>query len=266
MAGRQTQIDFPQLEREARAAEAERAVELAARLRSIDPAAAGVTPLAWQRVSEVIMAAWSTTTTTSPPGSLTRDQHDRARRTAERLGLVRTTRRYQNGKRLSDAVDVDVGRIDALVALTRAGPNWSRTSHCAQVRPSAPNCAQLRPSAPNRCETAAPSSFLNLNLKPSSSSSLLDREEGRKNEEEEEEVEKFLEKVRRLLPAPLRLDEAVATALAAGVTLDELRARCRWFQQRQIEWKAEHRPGVLYVGLRDARPGQPADRGWPYRG
>lgn len=265
MAERQTKIDFPLLEAEASAAERERANELAARLRSIDPAAAGVSPLAWQRVSELVMAAWTTTTTTTKTPTaahLSRDQHDRARRTAQRLGLLRITRRYQHGKRLSDAVDVDVGRVDALVALTRAGPERSRTSQCAQLRPTAPNpCAQVRPSAPKLHGDL----LFFLHPVNTSSSSSLSRKADIRQEEVEEEILIFLAKVRRLLPAPLRLDEAVAAALAAGVTLDELRARCRWFLERQVDWPAEHRPGVLFVGLRNARSGMPADRGWPYR-
>jgi hypothetical protein len=81
-----------------------------------------------------------------------------------------------------------------------------------------------------------------------------------------EEVEDFLKKVRELLPAPIKLEEAVEAAIDAGVTLEELRARCRWFQKNQIQWReAGHRPGVLYTGLKEAKPGLPSNRGWPYQ-
>ena len=133
MARRQHQIDFATLDGEAKAAYRERNNELRAKLRTIEPATVGLSPLAWNYVSEILMIAWSNTTTTT----LTRDQRNRARRTAERLGLVRIARRYRGGKRQADAVDVDVGAIDRLVTLARNGELGN------PVRPSAPKCAQL---------------------------------------------------------------------------------------------------------------------------
>lgn len=80
-----------------------------------------------------------------------------------------------------------------------------------------------------------------------------------------EEVEELLAKIRRLLPAPLRLAEAIDAALAAGCTVEQLRQRCRWFQQHQGDWKSEHRKGVLYHGLAECRPDFADHQGWPYR-
>ena len=78
-------------------------------------------------------------------------------------------------------------------------------------------------------------------------------------------MEEFLRKVRKLLPAPRKLAEAVDAALAAGCTLAQLRERARWFQAHEREWPPQHRPGVLYYGFLDATPELAADQGWCYR-
>ena len=245
----QRELAFEAAARDARVAYRERNNELRARLRSIDPSVAGVSPLVWQYVSEVLMIAWSKTTTTH----LTRDQLLRARRTAERLGLVRTTRRYCGGQRQADAVDVDVGAVDRLVTL-------SRGVECAQVRPSAPS---------SRSDY-----FLNLELKTSSSSSGAREPRPveqavtvvEKNEEVEVEVEKFLARCRKFkLPIPVRIREAIAMALAQGSTMRQLYERTAWYSRTYHKrWSAEHRRGALYCGLRDARPGMEPHEGWPY--
>ena len=64
---------------------------------------------------------------------------------------------------------------------------------------------------------------------------------------------------------PTRLREALASAVANGCTVDELRERCRWFHKHWMDWPAEHRPGAFYRGLADAVPGVPPDHGWPYQ-
>lgn len=83
--------------------------------------------------------------------------------------------------------------------------------------------------------------------------------------EEAEEVEQFIAKICRLLPAPFRIAEAVDAALSAGCSLGQLRQRCRWFQAHQGDWKSEHRKGVLYHGLAECRPDFADHQGWPYR-
>jgi hypothetical protein len=85
---------------------------------------------------------------------------------------------------------------------------------------------------------------------------------------EEEEI--FLRKLIKIcyekIPGcPRMLERAMRTALDNGCSLEQLRARCRWYSQHWAEWPAEHRPGAFHTGLAEATPDLPAHQGWPYQ-
>lgn len=63
---------------------------------------------------------------------------------------------------------------------------------------------------------------------------------------------------------PLKIEEAIASALGNGCSLDQLRVRARWAWERRFEWKHEHRAGALYVGIAEATPDLQPNQGWPY--
>ena len=88
------------------------------------------------------------------------------------------------------------------------------------------------------------------------------------NSEEVEEdvvgVVKLKKSIRDKLPAPMKLDEAVDTAIANGCTIAELTQRAVWFGNNQKTWKSCDLPGVLYLGLLHAWPGMQPDQGWPH--
>ncbi len=75
----------------------------------------------------------------------------------------------------------------------------------------------------------------------------------------------FIANIRRQLPAPSALEDAIQLAFHNGCNLDDLRARVVWFANHQHHWSADHRPGVLYHGLADAYPMMAPDKGWPYQ-
>lgn len=284
----QTELDFRGADFDA--ASSFRAAMNAARekLNRIPLAATGLSPLRWNQTKELIMAiiaheraGLGRGANTQPAleavmrtSGLTRDQAYRARQQALGLGLIQCSRRYRSRDREPDTFSADLEAIERLALLKRGPP-------CEQVLTGANRCEQVLTGANSSrrgSNTRAPAGAAKELLINSSSSSGGSEERGARSGEQEtpcsvlpapcaseEEVVIFLGKVRRALPAPLRLERAVRTALAAGVSLGELRARARWFAERQFDWPAEHRPGVLYSGLAEAQPGQAAASGWPYK-
>lgn len=94
---------------------------------------------------------------------------------------------------------------------------------------------------------------------------MVVEEEANWEAHEEHTIARMAGRCRERIPCcPVFLEDAIRRALAARVTLDELRARCAWFAGHWHEWPAEHREGVMHFGIAHARPGLPPDRGWPY--
>ncbi len=70
---------------------------------------------------------------------------------------------------------------------------------------------------------------------------------------------------RAKIEPPRKLRAALEHALAAGCSGEQLVDRVAWFAANVLAWPPEHRPGALHNGLRDARPGERHDWGWPHR-
>lgn len=256
----QRSIDFPALAADARAAFIERNNELRSKLRSIEVSLTGLSRRRWEHVCEVLMSAWVHTTTSKTTQATTRlvatsglsaDQYHRARREALRLGLAVAVRSYAGTIRKTDRLDIDIGEVDRLLAETQVLKRQ-------KLRPTAP---QLRPSALHIKEDYMRASD-ELPKKPTTSSAI----EPEKASEEEVFLEKLIAECRRLdVPLPTRFKTAARTAIASGLSFEQVWQRCKWFHANQGRWPTKYLRGALHDGLVDATPDLPASEGWPYQ-
>jgi hypothetical protein len=270
-------MDFPGADADASAVFRYQMSRLREALAGIDPAAVGLSDRSWSNVREMIMATRSYELVGRQPqpwellktSGLSDRQWKAARQSALRLRLVRAVRVYHGTARLQDSLAV---AIEVILALSKSRPQGVCSPSAARlqpvpsstVSPRAPAGAALElpillPSSSSGAEPAAATATASVGGKqPEPTASV--RESGT----EEEEFFELVEKCRRLLPCPARIEAALRQARANGCTLDELRARCRWWQKHYGDWPAEHRRGAFYTSLVEARPGVPAAEGWPY--
>ena len=87
-----------------------------------------------------------------------------------------------------------------------------------------------------------------------------------KQSEEEVFFEKLIAECRaKRITLPQQFAAAVHTAIASGLTFEQIWQRCKWFYSNQSNWPPQFRPGALHDGLAKATPDMPASEGWPYQ-
>jgi hypothetical protein len=145
----------------------ERTRELRARLRSIEPGSAGLSPRRWEQVRELLMAVASYERRTPDGERQCRQAAEKllatarlgtrqlasvgqlyaARREAERLGLLGSSRNYAGGVRGEDLLWVVDARIEELAAATRGGKEGEPPDRTNpnQPKPTRTNSNQLEP-------------------------------------------------------------------------------------------------------------------------
>lgn len=276
MAGSQTQIDFAQLDSEARAAFVERNNELRSKLRSIDVSLTGLSSRPWKQVIELVMSVWVHTTTKSKQSDgtatpipverlmatsgLTPRQFRATRTIALQLALLRSVRIYQRTKRIGDRLEVDVSGVDALVASSRVGFSFAQKPGCN------PAATRFQPGCSDaRIPRARVGAALELPITVTSTATTAE-EKTAAVAEIDFQFGRLLRVCRKhRLPLPRLFREAFESALANGCSYEQIHNRCGWWHAHVAECPAEHRKGSLYDGLRLAMPDWTDSEGWPYR-
>jgi hypothetical protein len=256
-------LEFGGAEQDARAEFQLAMTRLREKLKSIPPAAAGLSGLRWEQVRELIMAIMSYALAGRQPelsdmlrtSGLSRDQWYTARDHALALGLITTARRYRSRRRAVDQLAVDQLAVDQLAR----GP-----TNTDQVRLTPNRSDQHRPS-PTRTEEYTTRAALELPNKPSTSTTKTRAKRTRAARRLAKTVEVVEEAIQKSgVDCRLRV-KAIRHAVRVGkATRAELLARVAWFALHAEHYAAENRGGALYVGIHDAERGMSVHQGWPH--